>query len=441
MTGQLAWRERLAGSLVTPEEAVGVVKPGDKVWAGMWTSMPLTLCRALAARAGELNNVNVYTSLTVFDWDAAAVSPSFRVQTAHVGAPDRKAVQQGRFDYIPFAQVRAHEMPPGLDQDYDVALIPVSPPDAHGFCSFGPSVWVGPAVVGRSKVLVGEVHPEFIRTGGNNFIEASRFALLCEAEPAPPPPVQPRGEETVYAAEVICTLVASEIVRDGCTLQMGVGDVSAALAVYLHDKHDLGVHTEIIPGGVADLVREGVVTGKHKTFHPGKVVGTAFVQMPREELEYIDGHPMFELYDFGYVDDLGNLLRVENLVAVNNALAVDITGNVCSETMGAAIFTGPGGQYVFATAASLTSGGSVIVLPSSQLVGGTRVSRIRATLEPGSTITVHRAYVDYVVTEHGIARLRGKTLRQRIAELISVAHPDFRAELRHEAGRLHGIRV
>jgi 4-hydroxybutyrate CoA-transferase len=213
--------------------------------------------------------------------------------------------------------------------------------------------------------------------------------------------------------------------------------VSAAMLAFLEDKHDLGIHTELCPGGIVDLVRQGVITGKYKSLHPGKVVASALAAMPDADLDFIDGHPDFELYDFTYTDDLRNLLSLENFLAVNNALTVDLTGNVCSETRATQVFSGPGGQPAFAVGASTGCGGSVIVLPSSQLLPDGRRPRIVATLDAGSTNTVHRAFVDYVVTEQGIARLRGKSVRERIGEMLGVAHPDFRAELAKDAKRLY----
>jgi len=240
--------------------------------------------------------------------------------------------------------------------------------------------------------------------------------------------------------EVICSLVASEIVRDRDTVQIGVGTVSAALGIYLGDKHDLGVQTELITGGIAQLVRDGVVTGKYKTLHREKVVGSACVALPEEDLKLIDGNPAFELYDFGYTDDIRMLIRHTNLVAVNNALMIDLTGQVCSETIGSRIWTGVGGQTAFMIAAQYSQGGrSVIVCPSSHLIEGTRRTRIVGALPEGAAVTVPRTLVDYVVTENGIATLRGKTIRERVGELIGVAHSDFQGELRAEANRLYGI--
>jgi 4-hydroxybutyrate CoA-transferase len=436
------WRTRCGGRLCTAAEAVQLISSGQSVYAGGWTSVPVTLCRALAERRGELRDVTISTFLTPFSWDDAATLKSFRIRTFYAGPFERSAVHAGRFDYVPVAQWRAGQPPPGFGGRFDVAMIPISPPDEQGYCSFGTGVWFGPTVMANSDSVIGEVHPEFIRTGGENRVHVSRFSRLAEIETKPtPPPIPPRSAETEIAAQVICTLVAAEIIRDRATLQIGIGDVSAALLAFLGDKHDLGIHTELCPGGVAELVRNGVVTGRYKSLHPGKVVASALAQMPDDELDFIDGNPTFELYDFTHTDDLRNLLQLEDFIAINNALAVDLTGNVCSETRGAELFSGPGGQPAFAVAASTTSGGSVIVLPSSQLCPEGRRPRIVAALAPGSTVTVHRGFVDCVVTEQGIARLRGKSLRERIGEMIAVAHPDFRGELRGEAKRLYGVTV
>ena len=237
-----------------------------------------------------------------------------------------------------------------------------------------------------------------------------------------------------------CTLVASELVNDRDTVQMGVGTVSAALGLYLGEKQDLGVQTELITGGIAQLVRDGVVTGKYKTLHREKVVGSALVALDEEEMRLIDGNPAFELYDFGYTDDVRMLLQQDNLVAVNNALLVDLTGQVAAESFGTSIWTGVGGQTAFMIAAQYSRGGrSVIMLPSSHLIEGQRVTRIVPDLPGRTLVTVPRTLVDHVVTEHGIASLRGKTVRERIGELIAVAHPDFRSELKAEAKRLYGV--
>jgi acyl-CoA hydrolase len=242
--------------------------------------------------------------------------------------------------------------------------------------------------------------------------------------------------------DAICTMVAAELINDGDTLQMGVGTVSASLGNFLDIRNDLGVQTELVTGGIAELVARGVITGARKTIHRGKVVGSALVTMPRAELELIHDNPAFELYDFGYTDDLRRLIQLDPFVAVNNALVVDLTGQVAAESFDHRPYTGVGGQTVFMLAGAYSpTGKSVSVLPSSSLpsTGAPRVTRIVPVLPPGTPVTVPRTYVDFVVTEFGIAELRGRSVRQRIGAMIEIAHPDFRDMLRDEARRLYSL--
>ncbi|MFN8559740.1 MAG: hypothetical protein U0531_21135 [Dehalococcoidia bacterium] len=307
----LDWRERYADKLKSPREAMGIVKSGDTVYTGLLNSVPVTLCAGLAERADELTDVTVINLVTPFNWDRPELLKSFRIVGGYTGPLERAGVREGRLDYIPIAGFRAGRMPNGLHIPYDVAAVPISAPDEDGYCSYGSAVFFGPTVMSLAKQAVGEVHPEYIRTGGDNRVHISRFARLAEAAgPPPPAPIPPRSEETVYAAEVICTLTTSELVRDRDTLQIGIGDVSAAMCLYLTDKRDLGIHTELLPGGVTDLVQSGVVTGKYKEVHPGRVVASFAAQLTAEELAYIDGNPVFELYDFGHTDDMRLLAPV-----------------------------------------------------------------------------------------------------------------------------------
>ena len=290
--------------------------------------------------------------------------------------------------------------------------------------------------------VIAEVHENFIRTGGDNFVHISQLDRLCEAaQPTGAFAAAPLTEEETMVAEVVCTLVAAELVNDRDNIQIGIGTVSSVMAMYLGDKHDLGIQTELVTGGIADLVANGNVTGARKSVHPGKVVGSALVAMPREELMQIHENPVFELYDFGYTDDLRRLIQLENFVTVNNAMVVDLTGQVSAEAFDHRPYTGVGGQTVFMLAGAYSPGGkSVSVVPSSSLPsnGSGRVTRIVPVLAPGTPVTVPRTYVDYVVTEFGAVELRGKTLQQRARSLCEIAHPDFRDELQDHAKRLYG---
>ncbi len=435
------WQSQLGDKVMKPEQAVSGVSSGQRVAVAPFTCTPFTLCQALFDRGHQLENVRIDHPAGLFAWVRPDEDGPFKVKDNYATAFSRDMVNAARVDYLPIGRWRADEVPPGLDGEIDVFLVPVSPPDRQGFCSFGPGVWLSRRLALQAKTVIAEVHENFIRTGGENFIHVSQIHRFCAAaQPTGNLPVPQRTEEETFVTEVICTLVASELVRDRDTIQIGVGTVSAALGLYLGDKQDLGVQTELITGGIAKLVHDGVATGKYKSLHREKAVGSALVALDEEEMRLIDGHPAFELYDFGYTDDIRMLIQHQNLVAVNNALLVDLTGQVATESIGSRVWTGVGGQTAFMIAAQYSPGGrSVTVLPSSHVVNGQRVTRIVGALPEGTLVTVPRTLVDYVVTEHGIATLRGKTVRERIGELIAIAHPDFRGELRAEARRLYGV--
>ena len=436
------WQRMVGDKLVSPQEAVQAVKPGDQVMVAPINGTPFTLCQALYDRRNELRGMRVDHPAPLFPWVQPGEEDAFELHDLYATAANRDMVNAGQVWYLPTALWREGEIPAGLLQEPDVYLVPVSPPDRHGYCSFGPCVFFSPSFCRKSRTVLAEVHENFLRTGGENFVHISEIDRFCQAaQPTGGLPLQPRTEEETLVTEVICTLVAAELVKDSDTVQIGIGTVSSAMAVYLDQKHDLGIQTELITSGVAQLVSDGVVTGRYKTLHQGKVVGSVIVT-PEEEWPLMDGNPTFEMYEFSYVDDVRILLRQDNLVAINNSLMVDLTGQVASETVGPRVLTGVGGQTAFSIAANYSNGGRCIsVLPSSHIVDGQRLSRIVPMLPEGAVVTVPRTFVDYVVTEHGIAHLRGKTVRERIGELIAVAHPDYRAELKGEAKRIYKIDV
>ena len=439
------WRDQCRGKLVSAAAAVQRIAPGDRVMVAPYTCTPHTLCNALMdrIRSGELRDIRIDHPASLSPWCEPDVLAGIELHDNYATPLNRTAVRAGDVEYLPIGIWKTDTVPDGFTANPDVFLVPVSPPDRHGWCSFGPGVWLSGTLCRNAALVIAEVHEGFIRTGGENCVHIDRLDVVVEADaPTGAAPAVPLSDEEVAAVEVICTLVAAELVNDGDTVQMGVGTVSASLGMYLDDKNDLGVQTELITGGIVDLVERGIVTGNRKTIHKRKVVGSACVALPADELARIDGNPAFELYDFGYTDDLRRLIQIENFVTVNNALQVDLTGQVTAESLGHQMFTGVGGQTVFMIAGAYSHGGrSVSVTPSSSVptATGRRISRIVPTLDPGGVVTVPRTYVDHVVTEHGIATLRGKTIKERVHALLEITHPDFRDELTTEAARLYGI--
>jgi len=439
------WRDQCREKLVTADEAVKHINAGDIVAVAPYICTPNTLCNALIRRirSDGLRNVRIDHPASLSPWCEPDVLGAIELHDNYATPLNRAAVHAGTVDYLPVGLWKTDSVPDGFTSHPDVFLVPVSPPDRHGYCSFGPGVWLSVTLARNAKYVIGEVHEDFIRTGGENYIRLDQLDRLVEADAPTGAAAAPvLSDEEVAAVEVICTLVAAELVNDGDTVQMGVGTVSASLGLYLDDKNDLGVQTELITGGIVDLVDRGIVTGNRKSIHKRKVVGSALVALSADEMARINGHPVFELYDFGHTDDLRRLIEIENFVTVNNALQVDLTGQVSAESIGQQMYTGVGGQTVFMIAGAYSPGGkSVSVTPSSSVPSATgkRISRIVPMLDPGGVVTVPRTYVDYVVTENGIATLRGKTIKERVRALLDVTHPDFRTELESEASRLYGV--
>lgn len=434
------WRAQLGGKLVTAEEAVGHIKSGDRITLSIAQSTPFTLCAALAGRLMELERVVLNNSASIYSWDLPGLGERFRFESFYLSPVDRGLFAAGRGEFVPLSYYRAGVLPPGLD-NFNVYLMAVSPPDAHGYVNFGDLQIMSKLLAQRAELVIAEIVPDMVRIGGDNSIHISAIDWFVERAPdAPTLPVPPPASaEEQRVVGTICATVARELIPDRATIQVGVGSTSGLLMAHLRDHHELGMQTEIIPSGTAPLVRDGVITGKHKKLFPGLVVGSGFaVATPRAELEYADGHPAFQLYDFNFTDDIRLIAREEGLISVNNGLAIDLTGQVGSESIGHQMYTGTGGQTAFGIGSSLGGGKSIIVMPAAAMAGGRRVSRIVPALAPGTVCTLPRTFVHHVVTEYGIATLKGKSQRERAAELIAIAHPDFRGELTAAARRLFG---
>ena len=435
------WQEEYKKKSVTPEEAVSTIRSGDRV-AFAYGMEPQALGLALVARGPELRGVKLLVPAPGrdFPWYEPGWEEMFGVEIAHVLPLAQASIAEGRSDYLVSGLLWAED--PSVRETVDVLLVQLSPPDEHGFCSFGASLWDKKLAVRAARRVCAEVNKNLIRTYGDNFVPVSEIDCFVEHTPSgrPPGATDLLGRKSAGPGEVEKAIAqyVGGLVKDGDCLEIGVGGTSewvARLGV-LEDKHDLGWHSENTPQGIATLVKNGVISGKHKNIHSGKAVATAVGGGTREEMDFINMNPLFELYGSNHVLDPRVISAHDNVVAINSALSIDLTGQIAAESVGHTMLSGTGGQLTFAIGAALSPGGrNITVLPSTAR-GGT-VSRIVPRLEPGTVVSVPRNLADIVVTEYGIAQLRGKTQRQRAQELIAIAHPDFRSELEKEAQRLY----
>ncbi|MCA9823616.1 MAG: acetyl-CoA hydrolase/transferase family protein [Dehalococcoidia bacterium] len=432
------WAEEYAARLMEPADAARLVRNGDRVVMPIGSITP-AIAQAIWDRREDLENVHVLSTAPFFDpgWYAPGHTAFHgRVELFNTIVA-RSSVNEGRSDFvsIPFSRRFKPEDERGdLSNHADVALIGISPPDRFGFCSYGLSMWNKASFVERARVKIGEIFPGYPVTGGANRVHVGEFDALVEGAAPPPLPMRDRA-----AIDPAMAAYVREFIRDGDTVQIGTGSMTGQLvgAGALDGLEELGVHSEITVPGLNQLVYDGAITGSQKTLHKGKFVATALFAGTPEEIEFIHENPLFEVYDVSYTNDIQTIARHDNMVAINNALTVDLYGQIACESLGHELWSGPGGQPEFAIGALLAKNGrSITVLPSAAK-GGT-VTRIVPQLEPGTVVTVPRQFADIVVTEHGVARLLGKSDRERANELISIAHPDHRAELRKQAGKRLG---
>lgn len=436
------WKYEYQKKLVSAEEAAAMIKSGDSIVCTAGRE-PLSIGLALAARKEELQGVTVLGLTPTFDfgWFDAGWEQNISAIVGYVFPKGiaREAMDNRICDYA-IGGMRLWYYLPEL-RVADVILTEVSPPDEHGFCSFGASVYDKRRWVRCGKKVLAEVNLRLIRTYGDNFIHVSQIDHFVEHQHTGREPglVDLSGRPVSKPPEYVKTIAGyvSQIIKDGDTIQIGTGGTSESLVRegLLDNKNDIGWHSEVTPGGIIRLVREGIITGKYKTIDSGKTVATAIGGGTKEEMEFVNLNPMFELRDAEYTHDPRVISRLDNMVAINNALAVDLTGQVSAESIGIRMYSGAGGLLAFSIGAALSKGGrSIIVLPSTARGGS--VSTIVSSLEEGTVVTVPRILTDMVATEYGIAYLKGKTQRERAEQLINIAHPDFRPELRREARKL-----
>lgn len=399
-------------------------------------SFPRTLMDALVRRAPTLSNVEVIQVLTIGSSDYAQpeMEGHLRVNTLFISGNVRQAVNEGRADFTP---VRLSEIPILFRSGVvplDVALIHVSPPDEHGFCSYGVEVGVSKAAAETARLVIAQINPQMPRTLGDSFIHISKIDYGVEVDyPLPEFESGDGSPQTMALNRQIGAHIAG-MIRDGDCLQLGIGGIPNGVLPFLKDKRDLGVHSELFSDGVIDLVERGVINGERKNQHYGKIIA-GFCLGSRRLYQWAHDNAMIELRPTEYVNDSLIISRNDNMVAINSALEVDLTGQVCADSIGTRLYSGIGGQLDFIRGAAHSKGGRpIIALPSSAIMkDGASVSRITPMLKPGAGVTVPRYDIHYVISEYGVADLYGKTIRQRARALIGIAHPEFRAELERAA--------
>ena len=426
------WQEIYRSKLTTAEEAVSHIKSGDRVVNGHATGEPQELLRAIVANKERYQNVEIVHMVAMgkAEYCLPENSRHFIHNSLFAGATSRNAIEEGRAKFTP-----CHfSMIPSLFDTIlpvDVTICLLSPPDEHGYCSFGISVDYTKPAAEKSRLVIAEVSPHMPRTLGHSFIHVSQIDYIVETETKP---IELSPAKITPVDEAIGRNCA-ELVRDGDCLQLGIGAVPDAMLGFLTDKKDLGIHTEMFSDGVVDLVNQGVITCSKKNFHPGKMVATFF--MGTEKLyKFVHNNPLVEMFPVDYTNNPGIIAKNDNVVSINSSLQVDFTGQAVSDTIGYRQYSGSGGQVDFVRGAQWSKGGRSILAFHSTAAKG-KLSRIVPRIDEGAVVTTTRTDVHYIVTEYGIADLRGKSVPERAKALISIAHPDFREDLEREAAKIY----
>jgi 4-hydroxybutyrate CoA-transferase len=434
------WTSTYKSRVVTPQEAVKAVQSGNRIFLTGNVSVPQKVLAALVEYAPQLENVEICQALTVgsADYVSPAMEGHLRVNSIFISDNIRKAVHEGRADFTP---VMLSEFPLLFKRGLlplDVAMIHVSPPDEHGFCSLGVEVGLTKTPAESARIIIAEVNQQMPRTLGDSFIHVSRLNYIVPVD-YPISELAMGGGDHSEVVEKVAGYIA-ELIPDGATMQLGIGAIPDAVLKFLFDKKDLGIHTELFSDGVIDLFNAGVITNAQKTLHPGKIVA-GFMIGTKRLYDWADDNPLIELHRTEYVNDPFVIAQNERMVAINSAIEVDLTGQVCADSIGPKLYSGVGGQLDFVYGASRSKGGvPVIALPSTNTMrDGTVLSKIAALLKHGAGVVTSRNHVRYIVTEYGVADLYGKTIRQRATQLINISHPDFREDLKKQAQELHYI--
>jgi len=430
----MPWTSQYKNKVVSADEAVKAIQSGDRLFLTGNCSVPKQVLAALVNRAPELEDVEICQALTIgsADYVDPKLEGHLRVNTIFISPNNREAVQAGRADFTP---VLLSEFPLLFKEGHlplDVAMVHLSPPDEHGFCSFGVEVGLSKTPAESADIIIAEVNEQMPRTLGDSFIHVSKLDYIVPVDYTLPQ--LPMGGEGSEVVEQIAGHIA-ELIPDEATMQMGIGAIPDAVLKYLYEKRDLGIHTELFSDGVIGLVEAGVITNACKNINQGKITA-GFILGSDKLYKWVDNNPVIEFRRTEYVNDPFVIAQNDRMVAVNSAIEVDLTGQVCADSIGPKLYSGVGGQLDFIYGASLSKGGvPVIALPSK----AKNFSRIVAMLKRGAGVVTTRNHVHYVVTEYGVADLYGKSIRQRAQALINIAHPDFRADLKQKASELNYI--
>jgi 4-hydroxybutyrate CoA-transferase len=421
----MSWEIDYKKKLRTPEEALRCVQSGMRVYIQPGCAEPETLVEALYKRAPFVHDVEIVHMMTMgrADYVNPEMEGHFRHNAVFIGANVRDAINDGRADYTPIYLSEIEELFESGAMPLDVALLALSPPDSHGFCSFGVGVDTTLTAAKCARYVVAQINDQMPRTYGDSFIHVSKIDAIVESSR---PLCAMKRPEITDMHTAIARNVAG-LIEDGAVLQTGIGGIPDAVLPFLMDRKDLGIHSELVSDGVIPLIDAGVITGGRKNFKPRKII-LGFVLGSREMFEYVDNNPIFEFHPTAYTNDPMLIARNDRMVAINSALQIDLTGQVCADSIGTRFYSGIGGQVDFLRGASRSKGGKPIIALSSTAKNGS-VSRIAPMLSPGAGVVTSRGLVRYVVTEYGVAYLHGKSIRERAKALIEIAHPKFRDEL------------
>ena len=421
----MSWEMEYKKKLRTANEALRCVQSGMRVYIQPGCAEPETLVEALIQRAPHVQDVEIVHMMTMgkAPYVAPEMEGHFRHNAVFIGGNVRDAINDGRADYTPVYLSEIEELFESGAMPLDVALIEVSPPDSHGFRSFGVGVDTTLTAARLARYVVAQVNDEMPRTYGDSFIHVNKIDAIVESSR----PLCALKKTEVTEMQVAIARNVASLIEDGSVLQTGIGGIPDAVLPLLMDRKDLGVHSELVSDGVIPLIDAGVITGARKNFKPRKII-LGFALGSKNLFDYVDNNPIFEFHPTAYTNDPALIARNDKMVAINSALQVDITGQVCSDSIGTYFYSGIGGQVDFLRGASRSKGGKPIIALSSTAKGGT-ISRIAPMLAPGAGVVTSRGLIRYVVTEYGVAYLHGKSIRERAKALIEIAHPKFREEL------------